>query len=123
LISIEEHLNVDDEMMSDYYYALALLLYGPHWWAEPRLNLYLDLSTVQQVKFSRLVRSIAKKNSGSVATMRDLWRFTDIVCNEPHLQFTGKLRVIFSMMPRLLVMIGFVGLVLFGLNLILLLVI
>jgi hypothetical protein len=122
LLSIEEQLNVDDEIMSDYYYALVSLLYGPHWWAKPGCNLYEDLTTIQQVKFSRLAMSIENKNNGSSATLGDLWRFTNIISDEPHLRFMGKLHVIFSMLPRLLIMIGFMGLSLFGLFLVLLLV-
>jgi hypothetical protein len=120
LLSIEEQLNIDDEIMSDYYYALALLLYGPDWWAKPGCKLYADLTTIQQVKFSRLAMSIENKNNGSSATLGDLWRFTNIICDEPHLRFMGKLCVISGMLPRLLIMIGFVGLSLFGLFLALL---
>jgi hypothetical protein len=121
LSSIEEQLKVDDEMMSDYYHALSSSLYGPQWWAKPGCNHYSDLTTIQQVKFSRLVMSIAKKNNGSAATSSDLWRFTDIICNQPYSRIMGKLRVIFVMLPRLLIMIGFIGLILFGLFLVLLL--
>jgi hypothetical protein len=122
LLSIEVQLNADEEMMSDYYCALALLLYGPHWWAKPGCNLYADLTTIQRVKFSRLVMSIAKKNNGSTATLDDLWRFADIFYDDPILQFMGKLRAIFGTSPRLLIMIGFLGLMMYGLFLVLLLV-
>jgi hypothetical protein len=121
LSSIEEQLKADDEMMSDYYYALALLLYGPHWWAKPGCNLYADLTTTQQVKFTWLVMSIAKKNNGSAATLSDLWRFTEVVCNEPHMRFTGKQRVIFTLLPRLLILTGILGFIFFGLGLVMLL--
>ena len=121
MLSIEEQINVDDEMMSDYYDELASSIFGPHWWAKPERNLYIDLTTIQQARFSRLVMSIAKKNSVA-ATSSDLWRFTDIICNEPHLRLMGKLCVIFRRLPRLLIMIGFLGLIFFGLFLVLLLV-
>ena len=121
MLGIEEQLKADDEMTSDYYHALSSLLYGPHWWAKPGCNLYADLTTTQQVKFSRLVKSIAKKNNGSAATMSDLWRFTDVICNQPYSRIMGKLRVIFVTLPRLLIMLGFMGLILFGLFLVLLL--
>ncbi len=121
MINIDEPSNIDDEMMSDYYYALALLLYGPHWWAKPGCNLYADLATTQQVKFSRLVMSIVKKNNGSAATLSDLWRFTEVVCNEPHMRFCGKLRVIFTLLPRLLILTGILALIFFGLSLVVLL--
>jgi hypothetical protein len=121
LLSIEEQLKADDEMTSDYYHAMSSLLYGPQWWANPGCNRYSDLTTIQLVKFSRLVKSIAKKNNGSAATLNDLWRFTDIICKQPYSRIMGKLRVIFVMLPRLLIMIGFMGLILFGLFLVLLL--
>jgi hypothetical protein len=115
-------LNVDDEM-SDYYCALALSIFGPYWWAKPGLNLYQDLTAVQQAKFSQLVMSIATKNEyGCAATLSDLWQFIDIIYNEQYWRFMGKLRVTWGMLPRLLVMIGFVGLILYGLSLVLLLV-
>ena len=116
--SIEEQLNSDDEMKKDYYDELASSIYGPHWRAKSGRNHYMDLTTIQHAKFSRLVMSIAKKN-GVAATSSDLWRFTDIVCNEPHMRFVGKLCVIFGRLPRLLITIGLVMLVLFGLSFIL----
>ena len=121
MLSIEEKLKADDEMMSDFYHALSSLLYGPQWWAKTGCNRYSDLTTIQQVKLTRLVVSIAKKNNGSAATLNDLWRFTDIICNQPYSRIMGKLRVIFVMLPRLLNMIGFMGLILFGLFFVLLL--
>ena len=120
LNSIEEQFDVYDEMMSDYFDEMASSIFGPHWWAKPGRNLYMDLTTIQQVKFSRLVTLIKKKNYLSKSSA--LWQFTDIVCNEPHMRFVGKLCVILKTSPRLLLMIGFAGLILFGLSLILLLV-
>ncbi len=105
-------------MMKDYYDELAASIYGSHWWAKPGRNRYVDLTTIQQAKFSRLIMSIAKK-SGGAATSSDLWRFTDIVCNEPQMRIVGKLCVIFGTLPRLLLMAGFMVLILFGLSLIL----
>ena len=119
--SIETKLNADDEMMADYYDELASSIYGPYWRMNPGHNDYLDLTTIQQAKFSKLIRSITKKNVVT-ATSNDLWRFTDIVCNEPHMRFVGKLCVILKTLPRLLLMIGLAGLILFGLSLVLLLV-
>ncbi len=115
---IEKQLNADDEMMKGYYDELASSIYGPYWRMNPGHNHYLDLTTIQQAKFSRLIRSITKKNVVT-ATSSDLWRFTDIVCNELHMRFVGKLCVIIGRLPRLLIAIGLVVLVLFGLSFIL----
>ena len=59
--SIEEQFDVYDEMMSDYFDEMASSIFGPQWWAKPGRNLYMDLTTIQQVKFSRLVTLIKKK--------------------------------------------------------------
>ena len=105
-------------MMENYYDELASSIYGPYWRMNPGHNDYLDLTTIQQAKFSKLIRSITKKNVVT-ATSNDLWRFTDIVCNEPHMRFVAKLCVIVGRLPRLFITIGLVVLVLFGLSFIL----
>ncbi len=117
MYSIEEQLNVDEEKMSDYYDELASSIYGPRWWAKPGCNRYMDLTTIQKAKLSRLVTSIVKNNG--VANSSDLWRFIDIVRNEPHMRIAGKLGVILGTLPRLFIIIGFVVLVLFWLSFIL----
>jgi len=86
LISIDGQLNFDDEMVSDYYDELASSIY---WWAEPGRNRYVDLTPIQQAKFSGLVRSITKKNG--IAKTSALRRFIDIVGTEPKNQYMGKL--------------------------------
>ena len=73
---MQGQLNIDDEMMSDYYDELASSIY---WWAEPGRNRYADLTPGQQVKFSGLVMSITKKNG--MAKTSALTRFMDIVGN------------------------------------------
>ena len=77
--SIEEQLNVDDEMMSDYYYELASSIY---WWADSGRNRYVDLTPRQQAKLSRLVMSITRKNG--ITKTSALWRFIAIVGNKPN---------------------------------------
>jgi len=79
LSSIEGQLNVDDEMMSDYYYELASSIY---WWADSGRNRYVDLTPRQQAKFSQLVMSITRKNG--IAKTSALWRFIAIVGKKPN---------------------------------------
>ena len=117
---IEKPLHADAEMMKVYYDEMASSIYGPHWWVKPGCNRYQDLTPIQQEKFLRIVMSMTKNNG--VANSGDLWRFTNIVRNEPHMRLAGKLGVVFGTLPRLLIMIGLVVLILFGLSLILLLV-
>ena len=76
--SIEERLNVDDKLMSDYYYEMASSIY---WWADSEGKSFVDLPPIQQAKFSRLVKSITKKKG--ISKMSALWRFIDIVGNQP----------------------------------------
>ncbi len=59
MVSIERQLNVDDEMMSDYYDELASSIY---WWADSERNHFVDLTPIQQEKFSNLDMSSTKKN-------------------------------------------------------------
>ena len=115
MLSIEEQLNLYEEIMIDFYEELASSIYGPNWWVKPGLNLYLDLTTNQRVRFARLVISITKKN-GSTPTLVNLWRFIDIVCNDSYMRLIDKLKVIFRMLPRLLIMTGILGLILYGLS-------
>jgi len=110
--------NAEDDIMENYYDELASLIYGPNWRANPGRNHFMGLTTIQQAKFSSLVSSITNKN-GATATSSDLWKFTDIICNELHFRVVGKLCVIFKRMPRLMIPIGILVVVLFALSFIL----
>jgi len=65
LYSTQEKLNAKDEMLEDYYDEFASLIFGPHWRTKPDRNHYKGLSTIQQAKFSSLVRPIVKKNGAN----------------------------------------------------------